>query len=113
MSPDCPIIGRQITIHIDRPLGSTHPNYPGLRYPVNYGYVPGVLGGDGDAQDVYLLGVSHPVSSYDAVVIAIIHRHDDVETKWVAAPVGLSVSLEEIRRLTAFQERYFQSEIEL
>ena len=35
-------LGRRIRVVIDRPLGSTHPG-GGFDYPVNYGYVPGVV----------------------------------------------------------------------
>ena len=79
------IIGKTVDIIVDRPLGSRHPKHKELLYPVNYGYVAGVMGGDGEEQDVYLLGVDAPVSRFRAEVIAVIHRLDDVEDKWVAA----------------------------
>ncbi|HWR23965.1 MAG TPA: inorganic diphosphatase [Feifaniaceae bacterium] len=105
------IFGKQITITVDRPLGSAHPDYPEHYYPVNYGFVEEIVGGDGDEQDVYLLGVETPVASYQAVVIAVIHRLNDVEDKWVAAPPDMPFSIEDIRRSTYFQERFYQSEI--
>lgn len=111
MSKYSHILGKRVTITIDRPLGSKHPNYPDHYYPINYGYVEGIMGGDGDEQDVYLLGVDIPVASYQAVIIAVIHRHDDVEEKWVAAPADLSFSRDDIQRLTNFQEQFFDSEI--
>ena len=40
--------GGTVTVVVDRPLGSAHPVYPELIYPVNYGYVPGVPAGDGE-----------------------------------------------------------------
>ena len=33
-------IGKEVNVIIDRPLGSSHPNYPNLIYLTNYGYVP-------------------------------------------------------------------------
>ena len=50
------LLGKTLTITVDRPLGSSHPRYPEMIYPVNYGYVSGIVGGDGMEQDVYLLG---------------------------------------------------------
>lgn len=41
-------LGQIVEIEIDRPLGSAHPKHPDLIYPVNYGFIPGVLGGDGE-----------------------------------------------------------------
>lgn len=50
-------LGKTVDIIIDRPMGSAHPKYPEVIYPVNYGYIPDVLGGDGEELDVYLLGM--------------------------------------------------------
>ena len=44
-------------------------------------------------------------------VIAIFHRKNDVEDKWVAAPDRMTFSPDEIRKLVDFQEKYFDSEI--
>ncbi len=38
---------------IDRPRGTTHPRYPDVVYPLDYGYLTGVSGGDGDGLDVW------------------------------------------------------------
>ena len=105
------MIGKTVTVTVDRPMGSVHPNYPTLFYPINYGYVCGIPGGDGEDQDAYVLGVDHPVESFTGMVIAVIHRTDDVEDKWVVAPRGAIFTKEDIARQTHFQERYFKSEI--
>lgn len=105
-------LGKIVSIKIDRPIGSEHPKHPGLIYPINYGYIPNVLGGDGEELDVYLLGVDVPVEEYTARVIGIVHRHNDVEDKLVAAPDGSAFNKDEISRAVHFQEQYYQSEIE-
>ena len=38
---------------IDRPRGSAHPSYPDMIYPLDYGYIPGTVGGDGAEVDVF------------------------------------------------------------
>ena len=38
---------------IDRPRGSAHPRYPDMIYPLDYGYIPGTVGGDGAEVDVF------------------------------------------------------------
>lgn len=106
-------LGKTVEITVDRPLGSTHPKYPDIVYPVNYGYLAGVPGGDGEDQDVYLLGVQEPVEAYTAKVIAVIHRKNDKEDKLVAAPEGLIFSEWEIRQAVHFQEQYFHSRLQL
>lgn len=105
------MIGDIVTVTVDRPLGSVHPEYKTLYYPVNYGYIRGVMAPDGEEQDAYLLGVGHPVEKFTGRVIAVIHRFDDVEEKWVVAPEGKSFSIQEIEKQTAFQEQYFRHKI--
>ena len=106
-------IGSSITVTIDRPLGSVHPKYPDMVYPVNYGYVKGVMAADGEEQDAYVIGVEEPVKEFTGILIAIVHRRDDVEDKWVVAPVGRSFTKEEVFRLVAFQEKFFKIEIQM
>lgn len=110
------VIGQIVKGKIDRPLGSCHPRHPELYYPVNYGYVDGVIGGDGAEQDIYLLGVSAPVADYVGKVIAVYHRYDDNETKWIVLPCDESGNLQdgvtvptddEIYASIAFQEQFF------
>ena len=107
-------LGKIVRIGIDRPIGYVHKKerYT-LTYRINYGYIPGVLGGDGEELDVYLLGVDVPVAEYEARVIAIAHRENDVEDKLVAAPVGMTLSETEVRAAIDFQERYYDTHIEM
>ena len=107
------MIGKTVTVTVDRPLGSYHPNHPDLYYPINYGYVEGIMAPDSEGQDAYILGVDAPVEHFTGTVIAIIHRNDDVETKWVVAPAGVAYSREAIAAATHFQEQYFDTHIEL
>ncbi|MBR4880982.1 MAG: NUDIX domain-containing protein, partial [Clostridia bacterium] len=82
-------------------------------YPVNYGYIPGTLSGDGEEMDVYLLGVDEPVPEYKgAKVIGAIYRANDVEDKLVCAPEGVCFHQAEIAERVEFQEKYFDSTIE-
>ena len=101
------VVGRRVHVAVDRPLGSAHPSHKDMIYEVNYGYVPNVIAGDGEEQDAYILGVDVPLSSFDGVVIAILHRADDAEDKWVVAPEGVDFSDGEILRRVHFTERYF------
>ena len=107
------MIGRRVTVIVDRPLGSCHPRHRDICYPVNYGYIPGVMAPDGEEQDAYILGVSEPVQEFSGKVIAVIHRFDDVEEKWVVTPEGMSFTKEEIMAQVAFQEQYFRTEIRM
>lgn len=110
--PICSLAKRWIFVLIG-PLGSHHPKHTDMIYPVNYGYVPHIFSADGEEVDVYLLGVSEPVEKYKGRVIAVIHRLDDVEDKWIAAPSGVTFTPDEIEKAVNFQEQYFRHEIEI
>ena len=105
------MIGTTVTVTVDRPLGSYHPRHKDMYYPVNYGYIEELMAPDGEEQDAYILGVSEPVNKFIGKIIAIVHRKDDIEEKWVVVPDGMTFSKEEIRRQIHFQEQYFDSEI--
>ena len=107
-------LGKTVEIGIDRPIGYVHvKGSKTLHYPINYGYIPNVIGGDGEELDVYLLGLDTPVEKYTCKIIAIVHRRNDCEDKLVGAPEGMSFSAEEIERYVHFQEKYYDSYIEL
>ncbi|WP_442870894.1 inorganic pyrophosphatase [Acutalibacter muris] len=91
---DMPKIGDTITIKIDRPMGTAHPKHP-----------------DGEEQDAYVLGVDEPLTEFTGRLIAVIHRFDDVEEKWVLAPEGRSFTKKQIVELTHFQEQYYHTEV--
>lgn len=111
MSKESSVIGKKVRVIIDRPLGSAHPNYKDIIYPVNYGYIRGIQAGDGEFQDCYILGENRPIKRFEGVVIAVIHRKNDVEDKWIVAPKGTNIGNEQIIEQIAFQEKYFDIEI--
>ena len=91
-------------------MGSKHPKH-GWIYPVNYGYIPGTLSPDGEELDAYVLGVNSPLQEFFGECIAVIRRKNDDDDKLVVVPAGVSLSDEEIREFTHFQEQFFESEI--
>lgn len=103
-------LGEKITVKIDRPLGSKHPKW-GFTYPINYGFLPNTISGDGEELDVYILGVEKPLAEFTGICIAIIHRTNDDDDKLVLALEGKNFTDTEIRTATEFQEKYFRSEI--
>lgn len=106
------LMGKTVNIIIDRPIGYVHFT-KGIRldYTINYGYLPGITGGDGEEQDVYVLGVDEPLEAFTGRIIAAVLRADDNEDKLVAAPEGVTFSKEEIMDAIRFVEKYFLSEV--
>ena len=86
------MIGDIVTVTVDRPLGSYHPKYKDMYYPINYGYIKGIIAPDGEEQDAYILGVDEPVERFTGKIVAIVHRYDDVEENWVVCPEAVKTS---------------------
>ena len=106
-------MGKAVEVMIDRPIGFVH-HTKGvtLHYTVNYGYLPGVTGGDGEEQDVYVLGVDTPLERFTGRIIGAIRRRDDNEDKLVAAPIGMDFHQGQIAEAVEFVEKYFDSRID-
>jgi len=103
-------IGKEVTVIVDRPLGSKHPKH-GFVYQVNYGYIPGVFSPDGEEIDAYILGKNEPVKSYKGRVIALIHRLDDDDDKLIVTAENMEFTDGQIEKLVEFQEKWFKHEI--
>ena len=103
-------LGKIVEVKMDRVMGSKHPKH-GFIYPVNYGYIPNTISGDGEELDAYVLGVFEPVENFKGKVIAIIHRINDNDDKLVVVPENKNYTDQQIRALTEFQEQWFESEI--
>ena len=102
------LIGKLVHVVVDRPIGYVHGD---IVYPINYGYIPGLIAGDGEEQDVYILGVSEPITEFDGQVVAAICRRNDCEDKLVVAPAGKVYHQGQIAEAVHFQEQYFCSRI--
>jgi len=103
-------LGKKVLVKVDRKLGDKHPKWD-WSYPVNYGFVPGVLAPDGEELDAYILKVNEPVEEFEGEVVAIVHRTEDDDDKLVVVPEGETISDDEIEKLVEFQEKWFKHEI--
>lgn len=107
------LMGKTVDIVIDRPVGHTHVTKGiTLHYQINYGFLPGITGGDGEEQDVYILGIREPLTHFRGRIIGAIRRQDDNEDKLVAAPDGMIFTRQQIAEETHFVEKYFCSTVE-
>ena len=103
------LLGRTVHVVVDRPIGYLHGD---ILYPVNYGYIPGMIAGDGEEQDAYILGISEPIATFDGQVVGIIRRENDCENKLVVAPEGMVFHQGQIAEAVRFQEQYFVTTID-
>ena len=102
------LMGKPVHVVVDRPVGYLHGD---ILYPINYGYIPCLIAGDGEAQDAYILGISEPLTEFDGQVVAGICRKNDCEDKLVVAPVGSAYHQGQIAEAVQFQEQYFDTSI--
>ena len=63
---------------------------------------------DGEEQDVYVLGTDTPLETFEGKVIAVYHRLNDLEDKWIVTLDGTDYSDEEILQAIHFQEQFFK-----
>ena len=110
MTNSIEFLNKIVSVKIDRPLGSKHPKY-GFVYPVNYGYIPNTVSGDGEELDAYILGINEPIENFTGKCIAIIHTTNDDDDKLIVVPENHNFTNNQIRELTDFQEKFFTSEI--
>ncbi|MFT4326592.1 MAG: inorganic diphosphatase [Candidatus Woesearchaeota archaeon] len=110
MQASTDFLGKDVTITIDRKMGSKHPKWD-FYYPVNYGYVKGVMSGDGEELDAYVLGVYEPLETFTGMCIAVLQRTKEHDDKLIVVPQGTSYTDDQIRALVEFQERFFESHI--
>lgn len=103
-------LGKLVKVKIDRPLGSKHPKHNFI-YPLNYGFIPNTIAGDGEEIDAYIIGEFEPLETYEGYVVAIIKRVNDVEDKLVVCKDLNKYNKDQINALVEFQERFFESTI--
>ncbi|MDY5654549.1 MAG: inorganic pyrophosphatase, partial [Bacilli bacterium] len=62
-------------------------------------------------QDVYVIGVEKPIKTFRGKVIGIINRINDIEDKLVVCDKNKSFTLEQIKGMVNYQEKFFNGKI--
>ena len=84
--PDVPVVDWEATealvqahgITLERRRGTAHPRFPEIVYPLDYGFVPGTTGEDGEPVDVFVgSGPQRLVGAYRTID----RRRGDTELK--------------------------------
>ncbi|MBO4283714.1 MAG: NUDIX domain-containing protein [Clostridia bacterium] len=105
-------LGKTVTLIVDRPMGSVHPDRPDLVYPINCGYPRDLVIPGESRLGVYILGVPNPVHTFTGRVIAVIFRENGEGVRWVVAPEGREYDQARILSEVWFRERDFKSTME-
>ena len=77
-----------------------------MYYPVNYGYIAGIMDLDDEEQDAYILGVDISMQEFTGRAIVVIRHSDDMEETRVVPPDGMPLTKDEIMEAVHFQEQY-------
>jgi inorganic pyrophosphatase len=85
----------QDSIIIDRPKGTTHPTFPELIYPLDYGYLENMVSSDGAGLDVWIDDCSDKKPTALACTVDL--RKKDLEIK-----ILLGCSTENIETIMEF-----------
>ena len=73
-------LGKTVRIGIDRPIGYVHHKEKyDLIYPINYGYIPDIIGGDGEEMTPALIRRMENNGENAARAIALYEKHGFVE----------------------------------
>jgi len=91
-------------IVIDRPKGTRHPRYPDLIFPLDYGYLKGTTGGDGDGIDVWRGAAGH--RKLTAIACTVDMKKKDAEIKLI-----IGCTDEEISIIEKFLNGFYMSAI--
>lgn len=67
-------------VTIDRPYQSIHPDYPGIVYPINYGYVNNTMSSDQEEMDIFIGSANNKLV---AAIITTDFRKGDREWKLI------------------------------
>ena len=105
------MIGKEVKVYIDRPIGSSHKEQSDIVYPVNVGFIKEYVSVVGDYQEAYILGVNNVIDEFYGKVIAVINRTNDNKDKLVVAEKNSNFSINEIEKMVSFQEKYFKHKI--
>ncbi len=101
---------KEVKIKIDRPIWTKHKDFWRF-YELNYWFIPNTKVPDLEEIDAYLLWIDYPLEEFSWVCIAIIKRKNDDDDKLIIVPKWINFTSSEIKKLTYFQEKFFESEI--
>ena len=105
------MIGENVEVYIDRPIGSIHPKHKDIIYPLNYGYIKEITSVDGEYQDAYVLCEDNEIEYCYGKVYAVLERENDLEDKLIITTKNKDYTNDEIVEKVKFQERFFKSKI--
>ena len=103
------MIGENVKVYIENPVGMIHSNNKNLICPVNYGYIKEITGVDDEYQGVYVLGEEKEIYHCLGKVYAVLEN--DLEDKLIVTTKGQEYTTDEINKIVEFEEKLSKSKI--
>lgn len=104
------MLGKTVTVIIDKHYGDYHPLLEDTQYPYNAGYIKeDITEEDKPFQDAYVIGVNENMDEFTGFVAGIIYHKDEESSKWIVAPIGMNVNHDEVIQLLGLEEQFHDS----
>lgn len=104
------MLGKTVTVIVERHYGDYHPTLQDTRLPYNAGYVKqDITEEDALFQDAYIIGVEENIDVFTGYVCGIIYHKDEENSKWIVAPIGMNVDYDDVIQLLGLEEQFYDS----
>ena len=97
------LLGNYVRVRVTNPIRSVNREF-GYVYSLNYGSIEGKKRFDHASPAAYIMGISHPVRTFNGRVIAVIRRGDGRPPVYVVAPNSMRFISYQIEDAIAFAE---------
>lgn len=97
------MLGKYVRVRVTNPIRSVNRQF-GFTYQLNFGAVEGKKRYDTVSSGAYIMGINHPVRTFDGRVIAIIKRNDGSPAVYVVAPKSMRFISYQIEDAISFAE---------
>ncbi len=98
------MLGKYVRVRITNPIRSLNRQF-GFVYQLNFGAIEGKKRYDSVSSGAYIMGINHPVRTFDGRVIAAIRRSDGSLPVYVVAPKHMRFISYQIEDAIAFAEK--------
>lgn len=105
------MLGKYVRVRVTSPMYSVNKRF-GYEYKLNFGIIENSVKTRNRGYGAYIMGITHPVRSFDGRVIAVIRRHGGNGVVWVVAPKSTHFIINDIKDAVSFAENTDNCDIE-
>ena len=98
------MLGKYVRVRVTNPIRSVNRQF-GFVYQLNFGAIEGKKRYDSISHGAYIMGINHPVRTFDGRVIAAIKRSDGSPTVYIVAPKSMRFISYQIEDAIEFAEK--------